>query len=1022
MAATGFTQWFGQREKHHYYYKETGMDKKAFMTRTALALAASMLVSSVAYAQNSEGSIYGKAKAGQKITITSVDTNTARQIVASPDGSFVQTKLPPGNYTIVADGVSREVTVSIGSGTQVMLAGDTQRVVVSRARNPIDVSSVESTTVFTAEQIRALPVARDVNSIAILAPGVVKGDGDLGAGGLPAFAGASVAENGYYINGFDVTNIRNFLSYANLPFDAIGSQQIKVGGYGAEFGRSLGGVISIATKRGTNTWQGGASIYWSPEKLNSKGKDVEDLDFPGDYTLFQSADEASELSVNVYGGGPIIKDKLFFFGIVEGKRDVNTNFAGASSSKFTNKTPNGMIKLDFTPNEMHRLEFTGITNKKKIDVIDYKNPIAQQYATTHLGTGNKSQLESGGHTLIGKYTGYLTDALTLSALVGRVEDKVQKTTGYRVADLSCPVVLDKDTNEVGCWTGPFPGNPVRDLGAPDDKDSRKAYRLDLDYVLGDHTFRGGIDSQEFTSSEAGTSTYSGGAYWRYFVTPASGTVNGVQNALPAGSLYARKRIITSTSGEFKVENDAFYIEDSWKATKNLNIYGGLRWESFNNKNSGGVSFVKADRLMAPRLGASWDVMGDATLKVYGNAGRYYIPVAANTNIRATRGELFTHQFYKFTGIDPTTQAPTGVTEIGSAQVNGDGSLPLPSTIADTKLKPMSQDEFILGFEKLVMKGWKAGVKATHRKVQNGMDDYCSHLAFEKWAVDNNHPNFDSSTMAQCMIVNPGNDVTLNVDLNNDGKLVETTFPASYIGLAKYKRTYDALEFTMDRPFDGKWGLNASYTWSKTRGTAEGYVNSVINQEDAGVSQDFDFPSLTDGADGYTSNDRRHVFKLYGNYMVTDTLRLGFNTTLSSGRPTSCIGFVPGTQPDFSDAEGYSTASSYYCLKSEGPDVGRVSELHSRGTAGRTPWTNSVDLQVAYLPKMSQGKLTLQVDIFNLFNSQKVAEWQEQRDYSRANTVNDPSTGTIEGQLSKNYQRPTTFQTPRSVRFSARYEF
>ncbi len=96
-------------------------------------------------------------------------------------------------------------------------------------------------------------MARDINAIAILAPGVVRGDPDLGGGSLPSFAGASVAENGYYINGFDVTNIRNFLSYSNLPFEAIGAQQVKSGGYGAEYGRSLGGVISIVTKRAAPT-------------------------------------------------------------------------------------------------------------------------------------------------------------------------------------------------------------------------------------------------------------------------------------------------------------------------------------------------------------------------------------------------------------------------------------------------------------------------------------------------------------------------------------------------------------------------------------------------------------------------------------------------------------------------------------------------------------------------------------------------------------------------------------------------
>jgi hypothetical protein len=441
------------------------------------------------------------------------------------------------------------------------------------------------------------------------------------------------------------------------------------------------------------------------------------------------------------------------------------------------------------------------------------------------------------------------------------------------------------------------------------------------------------------------------------------------------------------------------------------LYGGMRWESFDNKNGDGVSFVKADNLKAPRLGFSWDVKGDATTKVYGTLGRYFIPVASNTNIRATRGELFIDRFYRYTGMDPVTAAPTGLTEIGTPLVNGDGKLPNPGTVADLNLKPMSQDELILGFQQALTKGWNFGARAVFRKVNNGMDDYCSHSAFDKWAQDNGYANFDSHTMAGCMMVNPGEDVSLLVDIENDGKLVPITFPADYIGLEKYTRKYSALEFSLERAFDGKWNLNASYTLSKLKGSAEGYVNSIINQEDAGVSQDFDFPSLSHGSDGYLSNDRRHVLKAYGNYMLNDNMRLGFNATLASGRPISCIGYVPYDAPDYGDARGYSTASSFYCLNEQGK-----SELHNRGTFGRTPWTSSLDMSFAYLPKFGAHKLTLQVDVFNVFNQQKVTEVDETRDYSRV------TTSANEGRLNLNWKRPTSYQSPRGVRLTARYEF
>jgi hypothetical protein len=980
--------------------------------RSAISIAIGLMISSVAYAQSSEGSIYGRGKPGDKVTITSIDSNTTRQITVDNNGSFTLSKLPPGAYRVVAGGVTKDVNVAIGSGTNVSLTEDVQRVTISRVRSAIDVSSVESNTVFTADQMNALPVGRDANSFALLAPGVVKGDADLGAGGLPSFGGASVAENGYYINGFDVTNIRNFLSYANLPFDAIGAEQVKTGGYGAEFGRSLGGVVSLVTKRGTNTWKGGAAVFWEPDSLRSAGKNVLDLDpeHPDTYTVYRKARKQTDLSYDVFAGGPIIKDKLFVFGLLEGRRDTLDTFSEQSSLHTKSTKPNGMIKIDFTPTDAHRLEFTAISNKKEDELVDYNVATTPRNATSHIGTGAVSTQTSGGDVFIGKYTGYLTDSLTVSALAGAVNDQVLKTTGARTANLTCPVVLDTNLDEIGCWSMPFPGEPVRDPKAPDDKDQRRAFRLDVDYVLGSHTLRGGLDRQKFTSVSAGSSTYSGGYYYRYFIS-ANGTVNSVPNAVAPGAQYVRRRESTSTSGSFETENNAFYVEDNWKITKDVLLYGGLRSESFDNRNADGVSFVKADNLLAPRLGASWDVNGDSSLKVYGNAGRYYIPVAVNTNIRATRGELSETRYYTFTGRDPVTQGPLGLgaNQIGIPQVVGDGTLPNPATISDTKLKPMSQDEYILGFQKAITKGWSLGMKGTYRKVNNGMDDYCSHIGFAKWATDNGYANFDTDTMAQCIMVNPGNDVNLQVDVNNDGVLKNVTIPAKYLGLAKYTRVYKALELTLDRPFDGTWGLNASYTWSKTKGTAEGYVNSVINQEDAGVTQDFDFGSLTDGSDGYLANDRRHVFKLYGNYAMNREWRVGFNGTLASGRPLNCIGFVPASVPDFADASNYSTASSYYCLNSSGQSV-----LVQRGSVGRTSWSGSLDLQLAYMPKISKGKLTLQADVFNVFNSQKATELNETRDYSR-DTVSD-------GKLNPNYLQPTSFQTPRSIRLTARYEF
>lgn len=964
-------------------------------------------------AQGVEGSIFGRARVGAMVSTTNLDTGQTRQLVVPPDGRFHFARLGPGRYSVKTGGVERVLSLTMASSAEVDFGVEEVVVMGTRRQQAIDFNSVESNTLLTQEQIRAMPVAREINAVSLLAPGAVRGDKDLG-GNLPSFGGASVAENAWYINGFDVTNMRNFMSYAVLPFDAIAQQQLKTGGYGAEYGRSLGGVTSLVTRRGTNNWQSGAAVYLTPSALRARGKDVENLDEPGNYLVRQSDNRVSDLWVNVYTGGPIVKDRLFVFALVEGQREDTSTFAKGTSKRTISGLPNAVLKLDGLITDDHVVEFTGVTQHGRNRVQDFTS--STPYSASHDGPARKSWDMARGNLMIGKYTGYLGDQLTVSALVGKMDAPNAITTGARVANLTCPVVLDVNLDAIGCWTQPFPGPKLRDPKAPPDGDTRKGSRFDAEWVLAGHTLRAGVDTVQFNSQSAGVNDYSGGYYYRYFVSP-TGTVNGVANAVAPGAQYVRRRESTSTSGAYEVINTALYLEDSWKLDKNLLLYAGLRSESFNNKNADGLSFVKADNLLAPRLGFAWNVNGDATQKLFASAGRYYIPVASNTNIRMTHGELFEQRFYTFTGRDPVTQAPLGLgPSLGSPQVSQDGRLPNPATIADTQLRPMNQDELVLGMQRALAKGWNVGMKGVFRRVNDGMDDFCGHGALERWAADNGHARFDTGTASPCILVNPGRDLHVQLDLNGDGRLVPVTVPASYLGLGKYQRTYRALELTLEKPFDGRWGVNASYTWSKSRGTSEGYVNSTTNQQDSGITQDFDLASFTNGANGYLPNDRRHVFKLFGSYAFSDSFRSGLNFVAASGRPRSCIGFVPPTVADFSDAKNYTSASSYYCLN----EKTRFAELVPRGSLKRLPWTYMLDVSFAYTPTLGAGKLTFQIDVFNLFNRQRVNETNEVRDYSRDTSLS--TTVAADNRLSNNYALPTDFQTPRSVRLTTRYEF
>ncbi len=109
----------------------------------------------------------------------------------------------------------------------------------------------------------------------MLAPGAVRGTASAGANAsdaasyasLPSIGGSGVSENTYYINGFNVTNLFANLSYANLPYEAIESEQVITGGYGPEYGLATGGVISLQTKKGTNEWKVGGSATFDPNAV-----------------------------------------------------------------------------------------------------------------------------------------------------------------------------------------------------------------------------------------------------------------------------------------------------------------------------------------------------------------------------------------------------------------------------------------------------------------------------------------------------------------------------------------------------------------------------------------------------------------------------------------------------------------------------------------------------------------------------------------------------------------------------------
>jgi hypothetical protein len=165
--------------------------------------------------------------------------------------------------------------VQVGQGVNASFtAAAMQSVQVTGRRSRIDISNTNSGATFTAKELAKLPITPSVASIIQLAPNTTRGDSRYGDGNAPSFGGSAASENAFYINSFPVTNVLFQVGSSELPFGSIAQAQILTGGFGAEFGRSTGGVVNIQTKSGTNTWEIGGSVSYEPNSLRSKQKNL----------------------------------------------------------------------------------------------------------------------------------------------------------------------------------------------------------------------------------------------------------------------------------------------------------------------------------------------------------------------------------------------------------------------------------------------------------------------------------------------------------------------------------------------------------------------------------------------------------------------------------------------------------------------------------------------------------------------------------------------------------------------------
>ena len=958
------------------------------------------LFTSVSYAQSTtSGTLVVSVNDGNNsvasatVSVENTGTGLSRSASSNDNGSARLGSLPPGTYvvTVSASGYANntaEVSISTGVNayTAVMASSSVaiEDLVTTASFLKANAYEINETglNLNVTELATQIPVSQDLTSLTLLAPGAVEGDAAFGF--LPSFSGSSVGENQYLVNGLNTTNFRNFIGYSDVPFEFYETVDVKTGGFQAQYGKAIGGFVTATTKRGSNEFKSKVTMSIAPDSLRDKQ--------PNTYASANKLNTSDSRVATVSVSGPIIKDKLFYYVLAAPTLSESTSFGLETNTRDDFETDETFYgaKLDYYINDNNLLELTYFSDDGQTVTDSY----AWDAATETTGAYNGPSFNNfGGSNMIISLSSILTENLTFDMSYG--ENEFNRTVASSTANLP-PIYDNRSPNSFAYRSAA--ANFYESVGS----DEREQTNMSLTYNVGNHVIKMGYEAEELFATE--NRVLSGGQY----ILLADPTYSGCGNVT---STYCVRVRTYSVGGEFGIENDAWYIQDSWDVSERLNLNIGLRSSSFANNDANGDTFIDVSGQKAYRLGATYDLSGDGSDKLSLFIGKYFLPIAANTNIRLAGGENYVHTYHNLTNDIPIAKSILSASDIqyGPAVnevVVGDGTVPATYAAKAGNVEPMYNDEIIIGYSKFLDSGWSLGAFFTYRNLASAIDDVLVDHAVRAYCEDAGIEGCGDtwSGAHSYVLANPGVDMIWTTDElpGTDGTPTTITLKAGDLAFPTVQREYSALDLTFDKAWDGSYFMGGSVTISSNRGNYEGTVKSDNGQDDAGLTQDYDFPEFMDNAYGYLPNHRAFKAKLYGAAMVGETL-VGVNMRMASPRKYGCIGNYPGGD-GVDDAFGgnywYGGNDSWACNGVPTP----------RGSVFDGKWQNQVDLSLSReinLPFAEEASVKL--NVFNIFDFESPEDYNE---YGESDGVYpDPD-----------WMQPTRYQPGRSIRLDLTAQF